>query len=355
MKCLVGSTKGLIIYNFDGIKWTLTSVEFAGLSISMIHYDRQRDEYWVGLSMKHWGPKLFRSGPSLRGWREVRAPEYPEGAEVRAGKMATSRLIWSGLVQSDGSLWIGTEPGGLFHSQNEGQSWELNRALWDHPTREKHWFGGGRDEAGIHAILSFTDDPGRLLVGVSCGGVYQTEDGGHSWSVCNAGLKADYLPNPSGPYGHDPHSIKPCLAHPNVLWQQNHCGVFLSRDGGKNWNEVTPEDGYGQYGFPIVAHKSDPDTAWIIPAESDDCRVAKDGRLVVCKTEDGGVTWQKCTHGLPQKDCFDLVFRHAFDRRDTMMVFGTTTGNLFFSNNEGDFWQIINSSLPPVHSVLLID
>jgi len=351
---LLGTTKGLCVFKFEDSKLTFVDISFKGLPVSMLHHDAISNVFWVGLSMKHWGPKLFRSIDG-RHWEEVATPLYKEGHEIRPGKPATLRLIWSGLYQSDRKkLWIGTEPGGLFESKDQGRNFVLNESLWHHPTRQEHWFGGGRNHAGIHTILDHPKDPDFLLIGVSCGGVYVTHDGGKTWESKNQGLKADYLPDPYGPFGHDPHMIKMCQSDPDTIWQQNHCGIFLSRDGAHSWTDVTPESGYGSYGFPLAIDDHDPDTAWIIPAESDDQRVAKDQRLVVCKTEDGGKTWAKKTSGLPQESCFDLTFRHALNRIEGLMVFGTTTGNLFMSLDEGERWQHCHAFLPPIHSVTII-
>lgn len=353
-RILLGTTKGLCVFEVRENTLDFVDIHFKGLPVSMIHFDPVSHIYFAGLSMKHWGPKLFRSRDG-RQWQEVGAPLYPEGSLVSPGKPATLRLIWSGLLHNaQGKLWIGTEPGGLFESNDLGQSFILNEALWHHPTRQDHWFGGGRNQAGIHTILGHPGDPGFLLVGVSCGGVYITRDGGKTWEPKNEGLIADYLPDPYGPFGHDPHAIRICQSNPDIIWQQNHCGVFISRDGANTWHDVTPSDGYGRYGFPIAIDPEDPDVAWIIPAESDDQRVAKDLKLTVCKTEDGGKSWMKKTKGLPQEKCFDLVFRHALDRIPGLMAFGTTTGNLFLSFDEGESWTGKEFFLPPIHSVLIL-
>ena len=350
---LLGTTKGLCVFEMDNHRLNLVSIQFKGLPVSLVYFDATLQIYWIGLSMKHWGPKLFRSKDCFH-WQEVSAPLYPEGSLISEGKPATLRLIWSGYFHPvHRKLWIGTEPGGLFESGDEGRSFELNESLWHHPTRQQHWFGGGRNHAGIHTILGHPVNPDFLLIGVSCGGVYISHDAGRSWSAKNHGLKADYLPDPFGPYGHDPHAIRLCQSHPNTIWQQNHCGVFVSHDAGDHWQDVTPSDNYGRYGFPISIDDHNPLRAWIIPAESDDQRVAKDLRLIVCKTDNGGKTWEKMTAGLPQEHCFDLVFRHAFDRIEGLMSFGTTTGNLFVSFDDGDQWIHAKSFLPPIHSVLI--
>lgn len=355
MRVILGTTKGLCLFEKINSELRFVNIFFRGLPVSMVHFDPVTRQYWVGLSMKHWGPKLFRSANG-KDWTEISAPLYPDGSEIAPGKPATLRLIWSALFHPEqNKLWIGTEPGGLFESVDEGERLILNQSLWNHPTRLEHWFGGGRNHAGIHTILGHPRDPDFLLIGVSCGGVYVTRDAGKTWTSKNNGLKADYLPDPFGPFGHDPHAIKMCNSQPETIWQQNHCGVFVSHDGAESWQDVTPSDTYGRYGFPIAIDNDDPDSAWIIPAESDDQRVAKDLRLVVCKTEDGGKTWSKKTSGLPQHNCFDLVFRHGLDRCGELMVFGTTTGNLFISLDNGEHWQLAHSFLPPIHSVFLVE
>ncbi|NND33806.1 MAG: glycosyl hydrolase [Saprospiraceae bacterium] len=354
MRCLVGTTKGLCVFRNVAGKLALEQIHFKGLPISMIHFDRNSGTCWVGLSMKHWGAKIFRSKKDLNEWQELTTPIYPAQCNVKPGVPASLRLIWSAYFDAhSGKLWLGTEPGGLFESMPDGQ-FELNQALWNNPDRVEHWFGGGRDQAGIHTILGHPQDRQFLLLGVSCGGVYVSRDGGTSWQMKNKGLRADYLPEPLGPYGHDPHALEICATQPDTIWQQNHCGVFVTHDGAETWKDVTPADDYGRYGFPIVIDHQDPLRAWIIPAESDDQRVAKDLRLVICHTNDGGQTWIKQTRGLPQENCFDLVFRHAFDRREELMCFGTTTGNLFVSNDDGESWSHQQSFLPPIHSLLII-
>jgi len=189
---------------------------------------------------------------------------------------------------------------------------------------------------------------------VSCGGVFRSKDNGATWMGINRGLRADYLPNPSATYGHDPHAIEICQDDPNIIWQQNHCGVYRSENGGDLWKDITSRDGYGRYGFPLVIDHTNPKRAWIIPAESDEQRIAKDHRLVVCSTSDGGQHWRQWTSGLPQENCFDLVFRHGFSRCGTTMAFGTTNGNLFISQDDGENWELISGHLPPIHSVHLI-
>ena len=352
MRLLLGTTKGLITYTEHHGHWKFEHIAFPGLPVSMIHLQETSHQWWVALAIKHWGPKLFVSALGTDHWIEKPVPRYGPELTIK-GKAATLQLIWSAAHQPDGQrLWLGTEPGGLFFSDDDGENWELNTALWNHESRPDHWFGGGRNNAGIHCIKYHPQDTETLYVGVSCAGVFRSTDHGKSWQGKNEGLKADYLPDPFAAYGHDPHALEICAVAPKVIWQQNHCGVFLSTDGGDRWTDVTPVDGYGKYGFPIVVDHGNPANAWIIPAESDEQRIAKNQRLVVCHTSDFGESWEKLTEGLPQKYSFDLVFRHAFAKSHGHMAFGTTTGNLYLSANNGQTWNQLSGNLPPIHSVM---
>ncbi len=353
MRLFVGTTKGLLHFLPRKRSWVLDAVHFSGLPVSMLYQDDTQN-LWIALASKHWGPKLHCSSDLGQTWDEKAVPGFPEESMVRSDQPATLKLIWSACYQPGRKrLWLGTEPGGLFYSDDYGDRFTLNQALWQHPSRPDHWFGGGRNEAGIHTVIQDPGQEERLLVGVSCAGVFVTEDSGAQWKAINSGLRAEYLPDPEAKYGHDPHAISICDADPSVVWQQNHCGVFRSTNSGLHWKDVTSEDGYGRYGFCLAIDPENAQRAWIIPAESDEQRIAKDRRLVVLYTDDGGQSWQQLTHGLPQKDCFDLVFRHALDRSGNTMVFGTTTGNLFTSEDDGVHWTHLTGYLPPIHSVLL--
>ena len=229
------------------------------------------------------------------------------------------------------------------------KSWAIVDGLWDHPSREKNWFGGGRDQAGLCSLVIDPRNSNHLFAGISVGGVYESVDGGETWQGRNKGLRADFLPEPFAEYGHDPHCLVAAPSNPDVLWQQNHCGVFRSVDAGQTWSDVS--QGGVKFGFPIVVDEQDPDTAWVVPGVSDEERVAIDGALFVGRTEDGGQTWQHLRNGLPQENCYDIVFRHALDLDGDRLVFGSTCGNLFYSEDRGDSWQSLGNYFPPIYSV----
>jgi photosystem II stability/assembly factor-like uncharacterized protein len=164
-------------------------------------------------------------------------------------------------------------------------------------------------------------------------------------------MSADFLPDPKAEVGQDPHYLEASAADPDMLWMQNHCGIYRSTDGARKWKLVSKAGEVAHFGFAIVADERDPDTAWVAPATSDSNRIAVDGKLVVCRTTDGGKTWNAQRRGLPQRDCYDITLRHALDKSHGTLAFGTTTGNVFWSPNRGRSWECVGNHFPPVYSV----
>jgi photosystem II stability/assembly factor-like uncharacterized protein len=326
---------------------------FRGVPVSYATVDPRHGTYWACVDHGHWGNKLHRSLDEGRTWEEVPAPRYPEGAVRPDGEAATTSYLW--IVQPGGDdqpnrLYVGTEPGGLFQSDDGGESFQLVESLWEHPSRN-NWFGGGRDHAGLCSICVDPHDSNHVVVGISVGGVYETFDGGESWEGRNKGLYADYLPDPYAEYGHDPHFMVMSPVDPKVLWQQNHCGVFRSSDGAQQWENISQEGGPVYFGFPIALDPDDANVAWVVPAVDAEFRVPVKNAMVVCRTEDGGKSWKELRAGLPQENCYDLVFRHALDNRNGSLVMGTTNGNLYLSDDRGDSWCTVSGNLATVYSV----
>jgi hypothetical protein len=355
LNLLVGTSKGLVVHPFHNQKPLTPSVHFKGFPVSMIYVDDRTNTWWAGLSHRHWGEKLHFSVDQGNTWHLAGLPSY-RNYEYRPGKAATLKKIW--VMQQaghdkPGCLWLGTEPGGLFYSEDNGKTFHLNESLWNHPSRldDQQWFGTGKDFPFIHSILIDPRNSDHVYIAVSCAGVFETTDGGKTWTPRNKGLMAAYLPNQSPEVGHDPHQMLMCQSQPDVIWQQNHCGIFRSTDGGKNWLDISGKNGWPFYGFALAVDNHNPDVAWVIPAESDESRIPANLQLQVCKTVDGGKTWQSKSEGLVQSFAFDLVLRHAFVKQNTFLAFGTTNGNLYYSTDESEIWQSLNQNLAPINSL----
>lgn len=361
---LLGTRKGLIVFERSGGGWRFLRLCHAGAAVPYAVIDPRSGMLWCCLDHGHWGAKLQRSSDLGETWMEVEAPKYPDGAELGASlpgleagegpRPATLKYLWviqPGAEDQPDRLYAGTEPGGLFVSGDGGNTFEINEPLWNHPTRKTHWFGGGRDNPGIHSVAIDPRGGGRLLVGISCAGVFETTDGGQTWAPRNKGLTAEFLPDPETDVGHDPHLLVQCRSEPDVLWQQNHCGIFRSADGGANWVNVSEPEGPAHFGFAIACDPERGDTAWVVPAQSDQVRAAYNGYLCVCRTEDRGQSWQTLRGGLPGGQCYDIALRHALDYDSNELVFGTTTGNVYVSADRGDSWSCLGNNFPPVYSV----
>ncbi len=383
-RLLIGTRKGSFIAEKTGRDYAPRLSGHAGVSVNYLANDPNTGVLWAALGFGHWGAKLSRSDDGGKTWADASQIKYPEGArylappdpdEETAGdeperftlRTATLLKLWVLGFGKPGHIYVGTIPGGLFVSDDGGEHFELNRALWNHESRggdlfigpgsgKTHWFGtpaseGGEFAPGIHSIDVDPRNPNRLRVAISTAGVLESTDGGESWYGRNVGMTNDYLPDPNAEWGHDAHFIQCCPAEPEHIWQQNHCGVFYSSDGAATWKKVSqPEQGV-HFGFPIAAADDDGRTAWVVPGISDQQRMAIGGGLFVARTEDGGESWQQLRRGLPQDNAYDVVYRHALSVSGDHVAFGSTTGNLYVSEDRGESWATIANNLPPIYSV----
>lgn len=360
----VATRKGLFFLDAED-NWRIDTPSFLGDPVSMVLDDARDGAVYAALNLGHFGSKLHRSSDRGRTWQERAVPSYvnlpadplapdaPEGTPPP--QPPTLKQIWSleaGGADQPGRLWAGTLPGGLFRSDDGGTEWTMVRSLWDVPER-KNWFGGGYDWPGIHSVAVDPRDARHLLVGVSCGGAWASEDDGATWECRATGMFAEYMPpgRQEDPSIQDPHRIAVCRSHPDALWTQHHNGIFRSADRGRRWAHVTNARPSG-FGFAVAAHPTDPDTAWFVPAIKDERRVPVDGKLVVSRTRDGGQTFDVLDRGLPCPS-FDLIYRHALDVDDTgdLLAMGSTTGGLWLSHDGGDSWRTITTHLPPIYAV----
>lgn len=363
-RLLVATRKGLFMLEdaANGERpWRIVQSHFLGDPVTIVLPVAGTRRLYAALDHGHFGVKLHRSEDDGQSWTEINAPEYPQKPEgiddidPFSGQPIpwTLKRIWSMAAAPDDSLWCGTMPGGLFRSWDGGDSWELIRSLWDHPAR-KQWAGGGADWPGIHSVLVDPRDPDHVTVGVSVGGAWATRNGGESWESRTEGMWAAYLPPEQAgeSAAQDPHYIVQCPAAPDSLWCQHHNGVFRSIDSGETWREIKTIQP-SVFGFAVAVHPRDPDTAWFVPAIKDEQRIPVDGAVVVARTRDGGESFQELRSGLPQEHAYDLVYRHGLDvdARGERLAFGSTTGALWISENQGEDWQQLSAHLPPIYCV----
>ncbi|MFO1498322.1 MAG: exo-alpha-sialidase [Verrucomicrobiota bacterium] len=377
--CLhVATRKGLFTLRRRSAGWSIQNTSFMGDHCSIVMHDPRpwngaggkpagapEGTLYAALGHGHFGVKLHRSIDGAQTWQPIGTPTYPEKPAEDKPKTQPAegrvydwvlQLVWAlayGGQHQNGRLWCGTLPGGLFTSDDHGETWRLNRPLWDDPKREE-WFGGGAEYPGIHSVCVNPMDPEHVTIGISCGGAWLTRDGGRTWQCGGTGMRAEYMP-PERAYDtniQDPHLIAQCPSRPETLWVQHHNGIFKSNDGAASWSEIKDVKP-STFGFAVAVHPRRPETAWFVPATKDEKRIPLGGRVVVNRTTDGGATFESLTKGLPQEHAYDLVFRHALDVDETghRLAFGSTTGSLWVSEDGGDSWEVLSTHLPPIYAV----
>jgi photosystem II stability/assembly factor-like uncharacterized protein len=297
------------------------------------------------------GMKVLRSTDLGKSFKETKsAPAFSKDD----GRALIN--IWS-LEPGDGKkeLWCGVEPASLFHSEDNGNSWQMVEGISNHAHARKWQPGNGG--LCMHTILR---DGNRVHLGISTGGHYLSEDGGATFKASNSGVGAGFVPDPYPEFGQCVHKI---VGHPDApgrLYMQNHggwpdrpgIGVLRSDDHGHTWHSIAkglPSD----FGFPIAVHPHDADTVYVLPLEgmTRTCPGASPG---VWRTEDGGDSWSKLSRGLPKKESYFTVQRDAMDIDDLKspaLYFGTTTGQLWIGRDGGEEWDQLFDSLPPIHCV----
>lgn len=351
----VASRKGLFTYERANGGWRHRNTAFLGSPVSLSLTSPDGKTVFAALNLGHFGTKMHRSDNGGETWTELEPPRYPKAEKPEEKDSAPAlKGIWSmAWGGAKGEVWCGTAPGALFHSTDNGASWALVESLWDHPER-KRWFGGGTVDPAMHSILVDPRDGKRVAVGVSCGGVWRTEDGGASWTVGSQGMRAAYMPPDKAfdPVTQDPHMVVQCASKPDVYWCQHHNGIFRSTDGLDSWHEITTAP-VSSFGFAVAVHPKDADTAWFVPAKKDEDRIPVDGKIVVTRTRDGGKTFDELRRGLPQENAFDLIYRHALaiDGSGNRLAMGSTTGALWLSEDGGEAWSLISAHLPPIYAV----
>jgi photosystem II stability/assembly factor-like uncharacterized protein len=351
---LVGTMKGAFIMRAPAGRhaWEIGGPYFAGNAVYAMAYDRRggRRRVWAGPNSMHWGGLLRSSDDFGRTWTN------PEEANVRFPESAGAELkqIWQivpGRENEPDTLYCGVEPAAMFVSRDGGATWTLNEGLWNHPQRPLWQPGGGG--LCLHTIVLDPADAERIRVAVSAAGMYATRDGGETWVPSNRGVRADFLPEKYPEFGQCVHKVVQSRQRPDRMYLQNHWGLYRSDDRGESWTDIAngvPSD----FGFPIAMHPTDPDTAWIVPLESDEFRCTPEGKLRVFRTRDAGGSWQPLSAGLPQERAYETILRDALavDRLDPAGVyFGTRNGKVFGSADEGDTWTELADGLPPVVSV----
>lgn len=344
---MVGTKKGAFLLESkdNRSRWELRGPFCETWPVQHMSFDPATRTVYAAAGSSWFGPSVWQSPDLGKTWTQSSA-----GMAYGEGEPAVE-LVWN-VTPAHGALYAGVAPAGLFRSDDGGASWEHVAALREHPSKPEWMPGAGGLMA--HSIVPHPSDPESLWVGISSVGTFKTEDGGKHWAAQNKGVRADYFPDPYPEFGQCVHCLVAAPGDAGTLYQQNHSGMYRSRDGGASWQDISgglPS----RFGFPVGVHPRDRQTIWTFPLNGDQAgRYPPEGAAAVWRSRDGGDSWERHGGGLPQRDAYFGVLRQALgvDSLDPAGVYiGTSTGEIFASRDEGETWECISSYLPAVSSV----
>jgi len=361
---LVATRKGAWLFHDDPRRraWRVDGPHFLGHVVHHLVLDpRDGRTLLAAAKTGHLGPTVFRSTTLGRTWTEAaRPPAFAKGGE---GARAVDHTFWltPGPASEPGSWYAGTSPQGLFRSVDSGATWEPLSSVNDDPTLRR-WMGtvqdGTPDGPKLHSILVDPRDPAHLYFGMSGGGFHETTDGGRTWTPLLDGMEVVEGFDPADPTFHDPHCVRLCPSNPDRLYQQNHCGIYRLDRPSREWVRIgrSMPRSVGDVGFTMVVHPRDADTACVLPMDGTSVwpRTSPGGRPAVYVTRNSGRSWRRLDAGLPRRQAWWTVKRQAMscDARDPVgLYFGTTSGELWSSRDEGGRWSCLARHLPEIYAV----
>jgi photosystem II stability/assembly factor-like uncharacterized protein len=362
----VATRKGAWTYRSNEARerWYLEGPHFFGCVVHHVVLDpRDGRSIVAAVSTGHLGPTVYRSSDAGRTWTEAsRPPAFRKAGEGERAR-SVGHVFWlTPGNPSDPGLWYaGTSPQGLFRSEDGGDTWTGVDGFNENPMYES-WTGGEKDGTPdgpkLHSILVDPRDASHLYLGMSSGGIFESRDAGSSWTPLNRGVAAEFIPVPDPEYGHDPHCVALHPLAPDRLYHQNHCGIYKIDRPSDRWERIgdaMPRE-IGDIGFPMVLHPRDPDTAWVFPMDGTTVwpRTSIDGRPAAYRTRDAGASWERQDSGLPTEQAWFTVKRQAMaaDFLDPVgLYFGTTSGAIWSSVDEGASWRQLAAHLPHVYAV----
>jgi hypothetical protein len=347
---MIGTTKGAFLLGSSPArrKWQFAGPYFPGEETYAMAMDQRSGSpaLWAAPGSPFWGTTLRRSDDLGATWspKEEHTVRFPEDAGLSVAR------VWQispGRAEESERMFLGVEPACLFESMDGGDSWAPVDGYLKHPHRE--FWQPGNGGLCLHTIVLDPKRADRMLVAQSTGGVYRTDDGGKSWNARNVGVRVDFGPEKFPEFGQCVHKVVQHPSRPERLYLQNHGGLYRSDDWGDSWNDIgngVPSD----FGFAMSVHPKDPDTVYIVPLEGM-MRTGPEGKLRVYRTRDAGKSWQPMSEGLPQLDAYETILRDGMDVDEfdpAGVYFGTRSGKVFGSSDNGDSWSLIREGLPPV-------
>lgn len=367
-----GTRKGGLILSSDERReqWEMSELHFKGWKVMHMGMDPRDHRLHAAVDHTVFGPSTHYSDDLGTHWTQAEGlPEFTEpstsGRPVGTAQEARDPQesiknpeevlsVWKiqpGRSDEPHTLFAGVEPAALFISRDRGKTWEINKGLYNHPHRPQ-WYPS-KGGLALHSILPHPTDRRKMWVGISTGGCYYTNDGGKTWNPRNQNVLADFHPEKYPEFGQCPHKITMHPQMPHRLYQQNHCGVYRSDDGGKQWIDIGEGKLPSRFGYPILVHPHDPDTVYVIPEEGDQFRYSANAAFEIWRSRDKGQSWRPLTKGLPDR-AYVVVLREAMaaDSCGQAGIYaGTKTGEIFYSLDDGQSWDLLADYLPPIYSL----
>lgn len=368
----VGTRKGGLILssNPERRSWEMSDLHFKGWQVMSMVMDPRDHRLHAAVDHSVFGPSTHYSDSLGQEWTQSDAsPEFkfpsasgrPIGtaAEAKDPEQAASQgeeviSVWAiqpGRESEPETLYAGVEPAALFKSTDRGKSWQVVEGLYNHPHRPE-WYPS-KGGLALHSILPHPTDDQKMWVAISTGGCYYTADGGETWTPRNKNVLADFHPEKYPEFGQCTHKMVLHPEQPQRLYQQNHCGVYRSDNGGEEWIDIGKDKLPSRFGYPILVHPHDPETIYVIPVEGDQFRYSANMEFTVWRSRDRGQSWTALRKGLPDK-AFTIVLREAMtaDSHPEVGIYaGTKTGEIFYSLDEGETWELLVDYLPPIYSL----
>ena len=370
----VGTSKGGFIFTSDPKrkKWQMSDILFKSWNVMHMQLDKRDHRLHAAVSHNVYGPVTQYSDDFGQTWTQAKqVPVIPrpsasgrppstveEAFRSEGGQSITTPekmiKVWNitpGRKEEPNVLYAGAQPASLFVSHDRGETWSINEGLFDHPHRGNFFPGNGG--FALHTILLDPMNLMRRYIAISSGGCYRTDDGGQTWNPFNKNVRADFHPDKFPEYGQCVHKMTMHPSMPNLLYQQNHCGVYRSDNAGEDWIDIGEGKLPSRFGFPVAVHPTDPKTVYVVLEESDEFRMSVDGRFSVWRSRNAGESWERMSKGLPERAHLDIL-REAMATdtfEDAGIYIGSNTGQLFYSRDSGDSWDLLADFLPPIQSV----
>lgn len=365
VRLLVGTRKGGYVLESDRSrkKWKVTSKLQPGFEVFHMKADpRHPGDFYACVNSWLWGPVLYRSRDYGRKWHEIgtpmlsatqgRKPRFdPDNPEAPPPTYAVANLwhVEPGHPDEPNTLFVGLDPYSLHRSDDLGQTWAPVTALNEHPTRPK--WNPGNGGPCLHTIVIDPTRPKRIFAGISAAGLFRSDDGGESWALANQGVETPFMPEKFPPVGQCVHKVALDSVNPDLLYRQDHGGIYVSHDAGDQWKRIgkSLDD---DFGFVVATAKHLPGRAFFVPLKGEP-RLTSRGGFQVWQWNESTKKW---TAMMPPSRFPGDYGTHregmACDTLDPAGIYvGTTTGQLFYSRSGGKSWDLAPFNFPAIHSV----